>query len=162
MKSTTMLGMAAIMAAGLSSTAMTAVRADTAAALTGQVTSEAEGAMEGVVVTAHKDGSIVQRQCHHRRQGPLHLPGGPPGAGPLHDGLRAVGYDLTSRDRDRHRSRQDRDRRRQAGESDQQQSRPPAHQCRVDHEHAGHRRAEGDAAQLHQLPHPGTHGALDP
>ena len=30
------------------------------AALTGQVTSDAEGAMEGVVVTAHKDGSPVQ------------------------------------------------------------------------------------------------------
>jgi hypothetical protein len=29
------------------------------AALTGQVTSDAEGVMEGVVVTAHKDGSIV-------------------------------------------------------------------------------------------------------
>ena len=30
-----------------------------AAALTGLVTSDTEGAMEGVVVTAHKDGSIV-------------------------------------------------------------------------------------------------------
>src|SRR5487761_145296 len=29
------------------------------AAIAGQVTSAAEGAMEGVVVTAHKDGSIV-------------------------------------------------------------------------------------------------------
>ena len=38
----------------------------------------------------------------------------------------------------------------------------PAHQCRMDDEHPRHRRAEGDAAQLHQLPHARTHRASRP
>jgi hypothetical protein len=60
MKSLSILCMTTALTAGLS-LAAAGVRADerAPAALTGQVASDAEGAMEGVVVTARKDGSIV-------------------------------------------------------------------------------------------------------
>ena len=60
MKSLSILCMTTTLTAGLSLISPD-VRADerAPAALTGQVTSDAEGAMEGVVVTARKDGSIV-------------------------------------------------------------------------------------------------------
>jgi hypothetical protein len=60
MKSLSILCMTTALTAGLSLISPD-VRADerAPAALTGQVTSDAEGAMEGVVVTARKDGSIV-------------------------------------------------------------------------------------------------------
>ena len=57
MKSPYLLGMTAL---ALVLAIPASGRADQApAALTGVVSSAAEGAMEGVVVTAHKDGSIV-------------------------------------------------------------------------------------------------------
>ncbi|HLN40277.1 MAG TPA: hypothetical protein VK337_21030, partial [Xanthobacteraceae bacterium] len=57
MKSAYLLGISAL---ALMLVTPATVRADQApAALTGVVSSAAEGAMEGVVVTAHKDGSIV-------------------------------------------------------------------------------------------------------
>ena len=46
-------------------------------ALSGQVTSAKEGAMEGVVVSAKKVGSTVTVSVRDRRQGPLQLPGEP-------------------------------------------------------------------------------------
>ncbi|MGA8355930.1 MAG: hypothetical protein WB772_01120, partial [Xanthobacteraceae bacterium] len=50
----------AVLAAALVQAGPSAANAkDAPAAITGQVSSDAEGAMEGVVVTAHKDGSIV-------------------------------------------------------------------------------------------------------
>ena len=53
-------------------------------ALTGQVTSAEEGAMEGVVVSAKKDGSTISDQRRHRRAGPLRVPGRPARARPVH------------------------------------------------------------------------------
>ena len=44
------------------------------AALTGTVSSAAEGAMEGVVVTAHKDGSIVSTSVMTDAQGHYSFP----------------------------------------------------------------------------------------
>jgi len=54
-----LLGAASALAIVLSQTSSSPVRAQNQDAITGKVTSDAEGAMEGVVVTAHKDGSIV-------------------------------------------------------------------------------------------------------
>ena len=87
MKSTYMLSMAAALAtAGICQFAASFTHADspTAAALAGTVTSDAEGKMEGVVVTAHKDGSIVSVSVTTRRAGPLQLSGEPARARPLH------------------------------------------------------------------------------
>ena len=60
MKSTYMLSAATALAVILcqAPSAMRA-QAQNETAIAGQVSSAAEGAMEGVVVTAHKDGSIV-------------------------------------------------------------------------------------------------------
>ena len=59
MKSIHILCVTTALGLSLASTAVFADERAPAAALTGQVTSDAEGAMEGVVVTARKDGSIV-------------------------------------------------------------------------------------------------------
>jgi virginiamycin B lyase len=57
MKSTLLLSVTTAVAAVLGQAPV--AHAAQATAIAGQVTSKAEGAMEGVVVTAHKDGSIV-------------------------------------------------------------------------------------------------------
>ncbi len=57
MKSIPMLGIATL--AAVLCQAVPSTAKDQPPALIGQVTSDAEGPMEGVVVTAHKDGSIV-------------------------------------------------------------------------------------------------------
>jgi streptogramin lyase len=66
------------------------------AALTGQVTSDAEGAMEGVVVTAHKDGSAVQTSVTTDAQGHYTFPGNRLEPGHYSLAIRAVGYDLNA------------------------------------------------------------------
>ena len=91
MKSTTMLGMAAALAVSLSVSTLS-VRADTAAALTGKVTSEAEGAMEGVVVTAHKDGSIVATSVTTDAKGRYAFPEGKIEGGDYTLRIYRVGY----------------------------------------------------------------------
>ena len=136
-------------------------RADQApAALTGVVTSQAEGAMEGVVVTAHKDGSIVSVSVTTDAQGRYAFPENRLEPGHYNLAIRAVGYDIgapaaadvvaektTNTDITLDKTKN---------------LASPAHQCRMDDEHPRHRRAEGDAAQLHQLPHARTRRALDP
>src|SRR5258708_6085509 len=67
-----------------------------AAALTGQVTSEAEGAMEGVVVSAKKDGSTVTVSVISDAQGRYSFPADRLSAGKYKIKIRAVGYDLTA------------------------------------------------------------------
>ncbi len=95
MKSTTMLGMAAALAVSLSVSTLS-VRADTAAALTGKVTSEAEGAMEGVVVTARKDGSTVSVSVTTDAQGKYSFPENRLEPGHYNIAIRAVGYDIAA------------------------------------------------------------------
>src|SRR5271168_1902203 len=92
MKSTTMLGMTAVLAAALSIPATSNVYADTAA-LTGKVTSDAEGAMEGVVVTAHKDGSSVTVSVTTDATGQYSFPQSRLEPGHYTLALRAVGYE---------------------------------------------------------------------
>src|SRR5260221_4667592 len=66
------------------------------AALTGQVTSDAEGAMEGVVVSAKKAGSIVTVSVISDAQGRYRFPANRLEAGKYSIKIRAAGYDLAA------------------------------------------------------------------
>src|ERR1700724_3954047 len=66
------------------------------AALAGQVTSEAEGAMEGVVVSAKKAGSTVTVSVISDAQGRYSFPADRLSPGHYAINIRAVGYDLNS------------------------------------------------------------------
>ena len=94
MKSLSVLCVTTALAAGLS-LASTTARADerAPAALTGQVTSDAEGAMEGVVVTARKDGSIVSTSVTTDSKGRYAFPENRLEPGHYNIAIRAVGYD---------------------------------------------------------------------
>jgi len=67
------------------------------AALTGIVSSEAEGNMEGVVVTAQKHGSIVRVSVTTDAQGRYTFPDNRLEPGEYTISIRAVGYDINSR-----------------------------------------------------------------
>src|SRR6201989_574387 len=64
------------------------------AALTGTVSSEAEGNMEGVVVTAQKPGSIVRISVTTDAQGRYTFPENRLEPGEYTISIRAVGYDI--------------------------------------------------------------------
>jgi streptogramin lyase len=66
------------------------------AALTGTVSSAAEGAMEGVVVTAHKDGSVVSISVMTDAKGHYSFPENRLEPGHYSLAIRAVGYDLAA------------------------------------------------------------------
>jgi virginiamycin B lyase len=66
------------------------------AALTGTVSSDAEGKMEGVVVTANRPGSIVQVSVTTDAQGRYTFPGDRLDPGEYKISIRAVGYDIGS------------------------------------------------------------------
>jgi streptogramin lyase len=95
MKSLSILCITTALTAGLSLISPN-VRADerAPAALTGQVTSDAEGAMEGVVVTARKDGSIVSTSVTTDAKGRYAFPENRLESGHYTIAIRAVGYDL--------------------------------------------------------------------
>ena len=97
MKSLSILCMTTALTAGLSVVSVGA-RADerTPAALTGQVSSDAEGAMEGVVVTARKDGSIVSTSVTTDAKGRYAFPENRLEPGHYTIAIRAVGYDLNT------------------------------------------------------------------
>src|SRR6266480_3740693 len=73
-----------------------AVRAEGQAALTGTVSSEAEGKMEGVVVTARRPGSIVQVSVTTDAEGRYSFPRNRLQPGEYTLSIRAVGYDIDS------------------------------------------------------------------
>src|SRR2546427_7312497 len=73
-----------------------AVRAEGDAALTGVVSSEAEGKMEGVVVTAHRPESIVQVSVTTDAEGRYGFPRNHLEPGVYTLSIRAVGYDIGS------------------------------------------------------------------
>ena len=115
MKSPYLLGISAL---ALVLAIPASVLADQApAALTGVVTSQAEGAMEGVVVTAHKDGSIVSVSVTTDAQGRYAFPENRLEPGHYNLAIRAVGYDISApaaadvvaekTDQCRHQARQD-------------------------------------------------------
>ena len=70
------------------------VRAEGTAALTGQVTSEADGAMEGVVVTARKAGAKLSVSVISDAQGRYSFPADRLEPGQYAITIRAVGYEL--------------------------------------------------------------------
>jgi streptogramin lyase len=86
-----MLGVAA---GFFQATPQPAAAGNKAAALAGQITSEAEGAMEGVVVSAKKDGSTVTVSIMSDAQGHYSFPADRLAAGKYTLKIRAVGYDL--------------------------------------------------------------------
>ena len=93
MKPHYMLGMTTALAVVLALALPSSVRAQ-GPALTGKVTSAAEGAMEGVVVTAHKDGSVVSVSVTTNAQGVYSFPEDRLEPGRYNLAIRAVGYDL--------------------------------------------------------------------
>jgi virginiamycin B lyase len=97
MKAIRILGMSAALSVGLAQFPLLSVRADDTAppALNGEVTSEAEGAMEGVVVTAHQDGSIVSVSVTTDARGRYAFPESKLVPGAYKITIRAVGYDLS-------------------------------------------------------------------
>ena len=84
----------------LSATALVAVAIPAVAqkaqpALSGKVTSQAEGAMEGVIVSAKREGGTVTVSVVSDAQGEYHFPAGRLGPGKYDLTIRAVGYDLS-------------------------------------------------------------------
>jgi virginiamycin B lyase len=94
MKSTFMLSAAALAAMLIQAAPATAGAGGQTAALAGEVTSDAEGAMEGVVVTAHKEGSIVSVSVTTDARGRYAFPENRLEPGHYSLAIRAVGYDL--------------------------------------------------------------------
>src|SRR5213596_4109829 len=96
MRAKLMLTLAATAAAMVFPPVSNAVRAEGDAALTGVVSSEAEGKMEGVVVTAHRPGSIVQVSVTTDAEGRYSFPRNRLEPGQYTLSIRAVGYDIDS------------------------------------------------------------------
>src|SRR5215469_1727749 len=72
----------------------TAQKERLAVAMTGRVTSQEEGAMEGVVVSAKKDGSTITVSVVSDKQGVYSFPANRLKPGHYSLKVRAVGYDL--------------------------------------------------------------------
>src|SRR5206468_3452659 len=72
----------------------TAAFAQTPAALTGAITSAKEGAMEGVIVTAKKDGSTIAVSVATDNKGRYSFPAARLEPGHYTLKIRATGYDL--------------------------------------------------------------------
>src|SRR5438105_5162820 len=96
MRAKLMLTLAATAAAMVFPPAIDAVRAEGQAALTGIVSSEAEGKMEGVVVTARRAKSIVQVSVTTDADGRYSFPRNRLEPGEYTLSIRAAGYDLDS------------------------------------------------------------------
>ena len=96
MRAKLMLTLAATAAAMVFPPAIDAVRAEGLAALTGLVSSEAEGKMEGVVVTARRAKSIVQVSVTTGSDGRYSFPRDRLEPGEYALDIRAVGYDIDS------------------------------------------------------------------
>ena len=89
--------MTATLSVGLAQFPLSNVRADdrAPAALTGHVSSDAEGPMEGVVVTAHKDGAIVSVSVTSDARGGYAFPENKLEPGEYKISIRAIGYDIS-------------------------------------------------------------------
>src|SRR5437660_11839244 len=72
-------------------------QAQASVALNGQVSSAAEGAMEGVLVSARKDGSTVTVTVASDNAGRFSFPAAKPEPGRYGLAIRAVGYELDGR-----------------------------------------------------------------
>src|SRR2546421_13120899 len=96
MRARLMLTIAATAATAVFLPTIDSVRAEGQAALTGIVSSEAEGKMEGVVVTARRAKSIVQVSVTTDAEGRYTLPRNRLEPGEYTLSIRAVGYDIES------------------------------------------------------------------
>src|SRR5712691_13407207 len=96
MRAKLMLTLAATAAAMVFPPAIDAVLAEGLAAITGLVSSEAEGKMEGVVVTARQAKSIVQVSVTTDARGRYAFPRNRLEPGEYTLSIRAVGYDIDS------------------------------------------------------------------
>ena len=96
MRSKLMLSITASVAVMLSHPLTQTVWAQGQAALTGIVSSDAEGNMEGVVITARKPGSIVEVSVTTDVQGRYTFPESRLDPGEYTISIRAVGYDIDS------------------------------------------------------------------
>ncbi|MGB8514046.1 MAG: carboxypeptidase regulatory-like domain-containing protein, partial [Pseudolabrys sp.] len=96
MRSKLMLILTASVAVMLSHPSTQTILAQGQAALTGTVNSDAEGKMEGVVVTASKPGSIVEVSVTTDAQGRYTFPESRLDPGEYAISIRAVGYDIDS------------------------------------------------------------------
>src|SRR6266851_4230068 len=74
---------------------LTPAQAQTAAALSGQVSSAEEGAMEGVLVSAKKEGSTVTTTVVSNDKGQFSFPADRLEPGHYHITIRAAGYSLS-------------------------------------------------------------------
>src|SRR5476651_2569512 len=70
-------------------------QAQTAAALSGQISSAKEGAMEGVLVSAKKEGSTITTTVVSNDKGQFSFPAGKLEPGHYNLTIRAAGYVLT-------------------------------------------------------------------
>src|SRR5438105_12891765 len=80
--------------AGLVSVGLLMAQAPSSPALTGKVTSQAEGAMEGVLIGAKKAGSTITTWVVSNAQGQYSFPRERLEAGTYTIRIRAVGYEL--------------------------------------------------------------------
>ena len=96
MRSHLMLSLTAGAAAMLLAPTIQKAWAQDHAGLTGTVSSQAEGNMEGVVVTARKPGSIVQVSVTTDAQGRYSFPANRLEPGEYTLSIRAVGYDISA------------------------------------------------------------------
>ncbi|MGA9196392.1 MAG: carboxypeptidase regulatory-like domain-containing protein [Pseudolabrys sp.] len=96
MRSKLMLSITASVAVMLSHPLTQTVWAQGQAALTGIVSSDADGNMEGVVITARKPGSIVEVSVTTDAQGRYTFPESRLDPGKYTISIRAVGYDIDS------------------------------------------------------------------
>src|SRR6202790_772536 len=71
-----------------------AAQADASPALSGQVTSAKEGPMEGVVVSAKREGSTITISVVSDAKGHFSFPASKIGPGKYKLAIRAIGYDL--------------------------------------------------------------------
>ena len=161
MKTTSVLGLSAALSISLAQFGLSTAFADdrAPAALTGQVTSDVEGAMEGVVVTAHKDGSIVSVSVTTDARGRYAFPDNKLVPGEYKITIRAVGYEIsvpTTADVVAEKTvtadiklKKTRNLASQLSNAEWMMSIP------------GNRGAEGDAVGLHGLPYAGAYCALD-
>jgi virginiamycin B lyase len=91
-----LLNMSAVLAVGLVQAGVPLARAQNAAILTGHVSSAEEGAMEGVVVSAKKDGATLTVSVVTDKEGGYGFPGAKLERGHYRLAIRAGGYELDS------------------------------------------------------------------
>jgi len=159
MRSKLMLTLTASAAALLLALGSQPVWAQDEPALTGTVSSEAEGNMEGVVVTAAQPGSIIRVSVTTDAQGRYVFPQNRLLPGEYTISIRAVGYEIDAPTKavvEAEKTITTDIRPKKTKKSCQS-----AHKCRVDDEHPWHGGGKGRAAQLHWLPHTGTDHAVD-